>query len=180
MGYQQNVYKGRVQEFNGAVAGNEYEDAVSALVGLKICLNEKWSLRGDVPIDYNPSPNFNGSTVTLDGKSNMGCHVRIRGMLRGANGATTAAATATSTRPPPPPATTVPTLTPTPPAFQTPPVATSVAGDGRVDRRTDEFRRHSPDPEQGNDGIGAVALQPDGDIGTGPFTRTFMARTPSP
>jgi opacity protein-like surface antigen len=69
LGYQQNVYKNRIQEFNGTVAGNEYEDALTGLVGLKLCLNEKWSLRGDVPFDYNPSPNFNGSTVTLDGKS---------------------------------------------------------------------------------------------------------------
>src|SRR5687767_10237373 len=49
MGYQQNVYKNRIQTFSGGFAGNEYEDALSVLIGLKVCLSEQWSLRGDVP-----------------------------------------------------------------------------------------------------------------------------------
>ena len=50
-GYQKNVYKNRILAFSGAVAGNEYEDAITGLVGLKVCLSEKWSLRGYVPVD---------------------------------------------------------------------------------------------------------------------------------
>lgn len=84
-GYQNNVYKGRFENINGFVAANEYEDAFTGLVGLKYCLNDKWSLRGDVPvIDYNPSPNFTGDPVTLDGTStNYGFRVGIGTMLRG-------------------------------------------------------------------------------------------------
>jgi hypothetical protein len=120
LGYQQNVYKNRIQEFNGAVAGNEYEDAISALVGLKVCLNQKWSLRGDVPVDYNPSPNFNGSLITLDGKStNVGFRVGISGMLRG-NCYETAPP---PPPPPPPPAPPPPTPTPIPAPTPTPPPA---------------------------------------------------------
>ena len=69
-GIQENIYKGRVRTFpSGAVAGNEYEDAFTGLVGLKYCLNEKWSLRADGVVDHNPHPNFNGSLQTLNGAS---------------------------------------------------------------------------------------------------------------
>lgn len=113
LGYQQNVYRDRIQFFQGATAGNEYEDAVTALVGLKVCLNEKWSLRGDVPIDYNPSPNFNGSPVLLDGEStNIGFRIGVSRMFRGACYESSMAA------PPPPPAATRPPATPTTPPAQ--------------------------------------------------------------
>ena len=84
LGYQHNVYRDRIRDINGFIAGNEFEDAVTALVGLKVCLNQKWSLRGDVPLDYNPSPNFNGSLVTLDGESmNVGFRVGLSRMFDG-------------------------------------------------------------------------------------------------
>lgn len=186
-GYQQNVYRNRIQQFNNAVAGNEYEDAVSALVGLKICLNEKWSLRGDVPVDYNPSPNFNGSTVLLDGKStNFGFRVGISRIFNGACYEIDAAPPPPPPAAPPPaaPTTPPPTLqpmpppTPTPPVIpaNTPPIATIQSpANGASIAGPINFVGACNDPEQGN--VSASARwrsSRDGDIGTGgSFTRTL-------
>ncbi len=84
-GYQNNVFKGRIESINGFVAGNEYEDAVTGLLGLKYCMNDKWSLRFDVPVvDHDPSPNFNSTSGTTDGKAtNYGFRVGVGTMLRG-------------------------------------------------------------------------------------------------
>lgn len=181
LGYQQNVYKNRIQEFDGAVAGNEYEDALSALVGLKVCLNQKWSLRGDVPVDYNPSPNFNGNLVTLDGKStNVGFRIGISRMLVG-----DCYETAPPPPPPPPPAappppapTPIPTPAPTPPPApaNTPPVATITSpSSGASIAGPVNFAGTCQDPEQGNVTASAQwRSSRDGDIGTGAsFTRTL-------
>jgi outer membrane protein OmpA-like peptidoglycan-associated protein len=186
LGYQQNVYKNRIQVFNNGVAGNEYEDAVSALVGLKVCLSEKWSLRGDVPVDYNPSPNFNGSTVTLDGEStNIGFRIGISRMLSGA--------CYEVTRPlPPPPAPAplpaapapapVPAPTPTPPLIpapvpaNAPPVASITSpSNGASISGPITFTGSCTDPEDGNVSQNARwRSSRDGDIGTGAsFTRTL-------
>jgi outer membrane protein OmpA-like peptidoglycan-associated protein/opacity protein-like surface antigen len=83
-GYQNNVFKGRFQNINGFLAGNEYEDAITGLLGLKYCINDKWNFRADVPVlDYNPSPNFTGDE-TLNGKStNFGFRAGFGTMLRG-------------------------------------------------------------------------------------------------
>ena len=179
MGYQQNVYKNRIQEFNGFVAGNEYEDAVVALVGLKLCLNEKWSLRGELPVDYNPSPNFNGSTVSLDGESrNWGIRVGISRMFRGG------CYEAPPPPPPPPPPVAAPPAQPlpTPPPTPAPvpvnaaPVAsiTSPASGASISGAF-TFAGSCNDPEQGN--ISTTARwrsSRDGDIGTGAsFSRTL-------
>ena len=185
MGYQQNVYKNRVQVFSGGVAGNEYEDALTALVGLKLCLNEKWSLRGDIPVDYNPSPNFNGSTVTLDGEStNIGFRVGISRMFTGA--CYDAAPVAPPPPPPaaPPPATPLPapippptpTPTPVPVPANTPPVATiTLPASGASIAGPINFAGTCADPEQGNVTQSARwRSSRDGDIGTGAsFTRTL-------
>lgn len=181
LGYQQNVYKNRIQTFNGAVAGNEYEDALSALVGLKVCLNQKWSLRGDVPVDYNPSPNFNGNPVTLDGKStNVGFRVGLSRMLKG-----DCYEAAPPPPPPPPPAappptpptpTPVPVPVPTPPPApaNTPPVASITSpSNGASIAGPFNFAGTCQDPEQGNISQSARwRSSRDGDIGTGAsFTR---------
>ncbi|HEY5545756.1 MAG TPA: OmpA family protein [Gemmatimonadaceae bacterium] len=186
LGYQQNVYKNRLQTFNGAVAGNEYEDALTALVGLKVCLNEKWSLRGDVPVDYNPSPNFNGSLVTLDGKStNVGFRIGISRMFRG-----NCYEGAPAAPPPPPPAapapaTPIPAPTPTPlpapaptppPPANSPPVATITSpANGASMAGTVNFAGTCQDPEQGNVTPSARwRSSRDSDIGTGAsFSRTL-------
>ena len=180
LGYQQNVYKGRVQRFGTTVAGNEYEDALSGLVGLKVCLGEKWSLRGDVPVDYNPSPNFNGNTVTLDGKStNIGFRIGISRMLTG-----DCYDVAPPPPPPPPPAAPPPAApiaqppapTPVPAPANTPPVAsiTSPANGASIAGQM-TFTGSCQDPEQGD--VSASARwrsSRDGDIGTGAsFTRTL-------
>jgi outer membrane protein OmpA-like peptidoglycan-associated protein len=172
MGYQQNVYKGRVQVFNTGSAGNEYEDAVTALIGLKVCLNEKWSLRGDVPIDYNPSPNFNGNTVTLDGEStNIGFRIGVSRLLSGEcyGGA--------PVPPPPPPAAAPPPATPiqTPPPtpapvpVNSPPLATitSPAGGASISGAFN-FIGTCRDAEEGDVSRSARwRSNRDGEIGTG-------------
>ena len=176
MGYQQNVYKNRIQELGSFVAGNEYEDGVTALVGLKLCLNEKWSLRADVPVDYNPSPNFNGNTVVLDGEStNWGIRIGISRMLRG--GCYEAAPPPPPPPPPaaPPPAQPVPTPiqtpTPTPPVIpvNAPPVATITSpASGASISGAFTFTGTCSDPEQGD--ISSAARwrsSRDGEIGTG-------------
>jgi outer membrane protein OmpA-like peptidoglycan-associated protein len=182
LGYQQNVYRNRVQEFSGFVAGNEFEDALSGLVGLKVCLDQKWSLRGDVPVDYNPSPNFNGNTVTLDGKStNIGFRIGISRMLNGD------CYDVPEPPPPPPPAAPppaaptpqpIPAPTPTPPLVpaNTPPVAniTSPASGASVSGSVN-FAGTCTDAEQGILSSSATwRSNRDGDIGTGAsFSRSL-------
>jgi outer membrane protein OmpA-like peptidoglycan-associated protein/opacity protein-like surface antigen len=179
LGYQQNVYKNRIQTFNGAVAGNEYEDALSALVGLKVCLNQKWSLRGDVPVDYNPSPNFNGNPVTLDGKStNVGFRVGISRMFRGDCYEMAPPPPPPPPAPPPPTPTPVPAPVPTPPPApaNTPPVANITSpSNGASIAGPVNFAGTCQDPEQGNVTQSARwRSSRDGDIGTGAsFTRTL-------
>jgi outer membrane protein OmpA-like peptidoglycan-associated protein len=182
LGYQQNVYKDRIQVFNGAVAGNEYEDAISALVGLKLCLSQKWILRGDVPVDYNPSPNFNGNLITLDGKStNIGFRLGISRMFRGNCYEVPAAPpppppAAPAPTPPPPTPLPAPTPTPPPPPANTPPVAsiTSPSNSASIAGPVN-FAGTCQDPEQGNITQSARwRSSRDGDIGTGAsFTRTL-------
>jgi outer membrane protein OmpA-like peptidoglycan-associated protein len=184
LGYQQNVYKGRVQQIGTAIAGNEYEDALSGLVGLKVCLSEKWSLRGDVPVDYNPSPNFNGNTVTLDGEStNIGFRIGISRMFRGA---CYSAAPAPPPAPPPtapPPARPIqpiPAPPPTPTPVNTPPVASITSpANGASIAGAMNFAASCQDPEQGD--VSASARwrsSRDGDIGTGAsFSRTLSTGT---
>jgi outer membrane protein OmpA-like peptidoglycan-associated protein len=189
LGYQHNVYRDRTQDINGFIAGNEYEDAVTALVGLKVCLNQKWSLRGDVPIDYNPSPNFNGSLVTLDGEStNIGFRIGLSRMFDGNCYGSSAMPTAPPPVAPPPatptqtptpaPVTPIPTPTPTPPQVpaNTPPAATITSpGSGSSLTGPVNFAGSCTDPEQGN--VTASARwrsSRDGDLGTGAsFTRTL-------
>lgn len=186
LGYQQNVYKNRIQVFNNAVAGNEYEDALTALVGLKVCLNEKWSLRGDIPFDYNPSPNFNGNTVLLDGEStNIGFRIGISRMFSGA------CYEVARQLPPPPPAAPLPAAplpaptpapTPTPPLIpapvpaNTPPVASITSPpNGASISGPITFTGTCTDPEDGNVSQNARwRSSRDGDIGSGPsFTRSL-------
>jgi len=191
LGYQQNVYRDRIQVFNGAVAGNEFEDAVSGLVGLKLCLTEKWSLRGDIPVDYNPSPNFNGNTVTLDGKStNVGFRIGISRMFRGdcydaAPDAplppppAAAPLPAPPTQPPPAPIP-APAPLPVPVAANNPPVAAITSPpNGASIAGPINFVGTCTDLEQGN--ISASARwrsSRDGEIGTGAsFTRTLSTGT---
>ena len=181
LGYQQNVYKNRTQVFNGAVAGNEYEDALAALVGLKVCLNQKWSLRGDVPVDYNPSPNFNGNLITLDGKStNVGFRIGISRMLRGDCYDVPAAPPPPPppAAPPPPPPTPIPAPAPTPPPApaNTPPVASITSpSSGASIAGPVNFAGTCQDPEQGDVTQSARwRSSRDGDIGTGAsFSRTL-------
>ena len=182
MGYQQNIYKNRIQEFGGFVAGNEYEDAVTALLGLKVCLSENWSLRAELPVDYNPSPNFNGSTVTLDGESrNWGFRIGIGRML---SGQCYDVAPPPPAPPPaaPPPAqpiqTPVPTPTPTPPLVpaNSPPLATitSPAGGASISGAF-SFAGTCRDAEEGDVSSSARwRSSRDGEIGTGAsFSRTL-------
>jgi len=63
-GYVNSIYKGRS-------SANEYEDGVSALLGLKICGSGKWGFRVDGLADMNPSPNeqeLTGTSVNYGGR----------------------------------------------------------------------------------------------------------------
>ena len=176
LGYQQNIYKGRVQHFaSGAVAGNEYENAIAPLVGLKYCLGEKWSLRADGVLDHNSSPNFNGSTILLDGKStSYGFRVGVSRMLKGYCYERPVVA------PPPPPVVAAP-APPTPAPVQEPPPnapprasITSPTSGASVTGPVN-FAGTCQDPEQGNITSSARwSSSRDGDIGTGAsFTRSL-------
>lgn len=88
-GYQQNQYGDRVRQLaGGATSPNEFEDAVTGLVGIKYCMNDKWSFRVDGVGDYNPSPNFTGA-APVGGNSeggtalNLGLRAGVGTMLRG-------------------------------------------------------------------------------------------------
>jgi outer membrane protein OmpA-like peptidoglycan-associated protein len=73
-GYVQQVFEGRV-------TANEYEDAFTSLVGLKICGSGKWGLRLDGLMDYDPSP----QEQSLDGTSTqIGLRAGVSYALRGA------------------------------------------------------------------------------------------------
>jgi outer membrane protein OmpA-like peptidoglycan-associated protein len=88
-GYQQNQYSGRVKTISpGFVQPNEYEDAVTGLVGIKYCMNDKWNFRVDGVGDYNPSPNFNGLPPVAGNSENgtalnLGLRAGVGTMLRG-------------------------------------------------------------------------------------------------
>jgi outer membrane protein OmpA-like peptidoglycan-associated protein len=180
-GYQNNVYSGRFRETATYRAGNEYEDAFTALVGLKICTSERVSLRFDVPFDYNPSPNFNGSVVTLNGTStNVGFRVGLSYAIRGRCYQTGGAAPVRT--PPPAPAPTPtpqpapePAPAPTPPPAPAPPpnqapVATisSPSNGAALTLGSISFAGSCRDPEQG-DVTGSARWRDsrEGDIGTG-------------
>lgn len=45
----------------GDTTKNEFEDGFTGLGGLRICLNNSWSVRPEVVLDINPSPNFQPS-----------------------------------------------------------------------------------------------------------------------
>ncbi len=176
-GYQNNVYANRVRRGPGYVAGNEYEDAFTGLLGLKVCVNERTSLRFDVPVDYNPSPNFNGSTITLDGKStNVGFRAGLSYAIRGR-----CYQAAPPPPPPPPPAPPAPAPAPAPappppppPPPNQPPVATITSpANGGSFAGPITFTGACRDPEQGDiTSGGRWTSSRDGNIGSGgSFTR---------
>jgi outer membrane protein OmpA-like peptidoglycan-associated protein len=182
IGYQQNVYRDRIVVFPGAVAGNEFEDAWSAIFGVKTCLNETWSLRADLPIDHNPHPNFNGSTVLLDGHStSYGIRIGVSRMFRGTcYDVVEVVPPPPPAAPPPAPVRPLPNPTPTPPqvpannpptaTINTPVNAASLVGPITFDGRC-------PDPEQGLVTFSARwRSSRDGEIGTGAtFSRTLSS-----
>lgn len=170
-GYQMNVFDGRTRPVGNAIAGNEYEDALTVLAGLKFCLSEAWSLRIDVPVDYNPSPNFTGSTTTLDGEAtNIGFRVGLGRMLTGTcfDRPVVAPPPPPAAEPPPPPAQPAPTPPPAPPPNQ-PPVATITApAAGAMLSGMVTLTGSCRDPEQGDvTANGRWSSNRDGDIGTG-------------
>ncbi len=83
-GFQQNQYSGRTEEVvPGTIAANEYEDAITGLVGIKYCMNERWNFRVDGVGDYNPSPNFTGD-ASLNGTAlNLGLRAGFGTAIRG-------------------------------------------------------------------------------------------------
>ncbi|HSA55411.1 MAG TPA: OmpA family protein [Gemmatimonadaceae bacterium] len=165
-GYQLNVFEGRTRQVGAATAGNEYEDALTVLAGLKFCLNEAWSLRFDVPLDYNPSPNFTGSTTALDGEAtNIGFRLGIGRMLKG-----TCFDRPVAPPPPPPPAAEPPPppAPPAPPPNQAPVATISSPAAGASLSGMATLTGSCRDPEQGDvTGSARWRSSRDGDIGTG-------------
>jgi outer membrane protein OmpA-like peptidoglycan-associated protein/opacity protein-like surface antigen len=179
-GLQENIYKGRVQTFSsGASAGNEYEDAYTGLVGLKYCLNEKWSIRADGVVDHNPHPNFNGSTVTLDGVSTTyGVRIGVSTFFKGY--CYERPIVAPPPPPPaPPPAPVLPPPVPAPPPNTAPTASITSPTAGASFTGPANFAGTCTDPEQGNIASSARwTSSRDGDIGTGAsFTRTLSPGT---
>ena len=83
-GYQQNQYIGRTLERAvGQVAANEYEDAITGLVGVKYCMNERWNFRVDGVGDYSPSPNFTGDATLNGTATNFGIRAGVGTSIRG-------------------------------------------------------------------------------------------------
>ncbi len=72
-GYVNSIYKGRSSP-------NEYEDGVSALLGLKLCGSGKWGGRLDGLADMNPSPNEQEITGT---SVNYGVRLGVTYALKG-------------------------------------------------------------------------------------------------
>lgn len=69
------------QVFAGRTTANEYEDAFTGLVGLKICGSGKWGARLDGLMDYDPSP----QEQEIDGTSRqLGLRAGVSYALRGA------------------------------------------------------------------------------------------------
>jgi outer membrane protein OmpA-like peptidoglycan-associated protein len=69
------------QVFDGRTTANEFEDAFTGLVGLKICGSGKWGVRLDGLMDYDPSP----QEQNLDGTSRqLGLRAGVSYALRGA------------------------------------------------------------------------------------------------
>jgi outer membrane protein OmpA-like peptidoglycan-associated protein len=166
-GYQNNVYDGRVRTGPGFVAGNEYEDAASVLLGLNVCTSERMNIRFDIPVDHNDHPNFNGGIVRLDGKStSIGFRVGLNYALSGG------CYEKPVPPPPPPPAATPPAPQPTPPPAPPPnqaPVATITApSSGTAATGPISFSGSCRDPEQGDltSSLRWTSSR-DGEIGTG-------------
>lgn len=68
------------QVFAGRATANEYEDAFTSLVGLKLCSSGKWGARVDGLMDYDPSP----QEQNLDGTSRqLGLRLGLSYALRG-------------------------------------------------------------------------------------------------
>jgi outer membrane protein OmpA-like peptidoglycan-associated protein len=83
LGYQLNVYEGRTRPVGTIVEKNEYEDAFTGLVGLKYCLNDRWSLRFDGVVDHNPSPNEQPEQGLTGTSTNMGIRAGLGFLVRG-------------------------------------------------------------------------------------------------
>lgn len=172
-GYQNNVYIGRTRTLpSGTVAGNEYEDAFTGLIGLRHCLNQRWNLRGDVVSSHAPSPNFNNSNpTTLDGNATtFGLRFGVGFMARGG---------CYDAPPPPPPAplpapappTPLPDPAPTPPANTPPTLRITSPASGAAFTTEISFTATCTDTEDGDISSRVRwSSNRDGDIGTGATT----------
>lgn len=109
-GYKMDTWK-------GDTTANEFEDAMSLLGGIRICLNNGWSLRPEIVYDRNPSPNFQNSVDATS--SHLGFRFGISKFFGRGNETCERLG---SVPPPPPPAVMPPPAAP-PPAVVVPPPA---------------------------------------------------------
>lgn len=66
--------------FSGRASPNEFEDGVAGLIGVRLCTGNRWGVRIDGTMDYNPSPNeqpVNGTST------NVGLRVGMSYAMRG-------------------------------------------------------------------------------------------------
>ena len=181
-GYQNNVFIGREIDFGGGtVARNEYEDAVTGLLGLRHCLNDNWSLRGDAVSNHAPSPNFNSDPGTLNGRANtFGLRLGVSYMVRGDcyNKPLPPPPPPAPMAPPEPVAAPAPPPPPPPPPANTPPRLTiSSPANGATFSAPVTFTASCVDNEDGtiSNNVSWRSSR-DGDLGTGAtITKTLSS-----
>lgn len=119
----------KLDRWQGDTTTNQYEDAFTAEVGIRVCLKNAWTFRSEVSGDYNPSPNYQFAEPHTS--KDFGLRVGVSKFFgRGANTCEGPAAPARPAAPPvapppvvPPPVTPPPVRPPvTPPPVTPPPV----------------------------------------------------------
>jgi len=93
-GYKYDTWKGDTTK-------NQYEDGFTAIGGLRICINDGWSVRPEVVFDRNPSPNFQRPTTSTS--THLGFRFGISKFFGRANNTCISPTGAVPMAPPPPP-----------------------------------------------------------------------------
>ncbi|MEP7380835.1 MAG: OmpA family protein [Gemmatimonadota bacterium] len=178
-GYQNNVFIGREVDYgSGTVARNEYEDSFTGLLGLRHCLNDRWNFRGDVVSNHAPSPNFNSTPGTLDGRANTyGVRLGVGVMARG--GCYNKAPAPLPPPPPPPPPPPAAPAAPAAPVDEPPTLMINAPANGSDFNGPVTFTATCTDKEDGTVSNKVTwRSNRDGDLGTGAsVTKTLSAGT---
>jgi outer membrane protein OmpA-like peptidoglycan-associated protein len=101
----------------GDTTKNEFEDGFTGIGGLRLCLNNGWSVRPEVVLDINPSPNFQRPVESTS--RHVGFRIGVSKFL-GRGSDTCAGAPSRAPVAPPPPFVPPVVVQPPPPPPQTP------------------------------------------------------------